>query len=305
MQRSDSKRPIRPIVPLSTKKAKDVLDERDKRYDPNSRRPARPSQPTNVRRPRDITEDVFETFDPVDQHHPLVGKSGPSAAAAARRNEYAPRPAGQSKYPAESSSPGNRNNGSSFRPKTNCFRLPKEAYRPGMIVRAAIHEPNLDQIGRSSITIDRSVTETFYGLVTSKMRKLIVIALYDDHYTAIPLYTHNGHGLSRKAKPNEYVSVRDHRRRGPFNALSVHKALVTEQLKPDVDLFDPVTTAHLTYSVSRPYILPVVHEGFLESASTEELIELIGMFNFIFNSQIVFLTFDERWMLRQIFNMLT
>lgn len=283
MHRADSNRSGRPAIPLSIKKPIEVIDESYDRYDPDLKLPTRPPKPTNDRRSKDITREGYGAFDPNGRHHPHGGISPPSAAARARRNEYAPqRPGGPSRYGADSSSPGH---GPSAGLKTKGVRLPKEAYQTGMIVRAAIHEPNLDQISRSTITVnDRTVTETAYGLVTSKMRKLIIIALHEDHYIAVPLYTHNGHGLTRKFKPNEYISVRDHRRRGPFTALSVHKPLVTEHLNTDIALFDPVTTAHITYPVSRPYILPVIHEGSLEHESTQGLLDLIGTSKFNFKS---------------------
>lgn len=233
----------------------------------------------NVRRLTDLSEEGYSRM-PVRGNHSRVGVSPPSAAAMTRQNEYIQRPRLQSGYNAGSSPLKDYEGRSLVGPKSKSVKLPKDAYRPGMIIRAIIHEPNLDQAYHSSsITADdRTVTDTLYGRISSKVRHLIVIATYQNHYTAIPLYTHNGHGLDRKSKPNEYVSLQDHRRTGPFKQLSVHYPLVTETLHPDIALFDPVTTAHIPYIISRGYILPVVHEGSLEAESTRNLLKLVRTF---------------------------
>ena len=135
--------------------------------------------PKNVRKPRDKPEEDYERPDPVSRHQSPVVVSVPSAAAMARRNEYALRPKGQSRYGRESSSPRNRDGWTFFGPTTKCVKLPKKAFKPGMIIRAVIHEPYLDQASRSSNTTTvRTIIKTFYGLITSEMRKMIVITLY-------------------------------------------------------------------------------------------------------------------------------
>lgn len=208
-----------------------------------------------------------------------VGVSAPSAAATARRDSYIPNHRIQSSYQAGSLASRNHDAGSFAGQKSKAVQLPKQAFKPGMIVRALIHEATLDKVQRSSVTItDAAVTETKYGLVTSKWRKLIVIATHQDHFNAIPLYTHNGRGLSRKSNPDEYISIRDHRQTKSFTALSVHLPLVTGHLNSDIFLFDPLTTAHIPYMISMGYVSPVVHEGSLESESTKRLLKLIGTF---------------------------
>ena len=209
-----------------------------------------------------------------------VGMHNSSVAAKARQDVYAAKPRMQSAFKIGSQVSRDHDAGHFSGQPSKGVRLPKEAYKLGMIIRAVIHEPNLDRNFRSSSitnTTDFPV-ETKYGLVTSKMRKLIVIGLYQDHYMAVPLYTHNGLGLKRKLKPEEYVSVQDHRRTEPFTALSVHDPLVTEHLNPDIFPYDPMTTAHIPYMVSRGYILPVVYEGNLEQDSTTRLLRLIGTY---------------------------
>ena len=210
---------------------------------------------------RDLPDGNQHRSYPVARNYSRMGDTKLSAAATARRSNYAP-------------STQDHNGGH----KHKFNKLAKEAFKPGVIVRAVVHEPNIVKPAHaSSVTVaDRQVTDTMYGQVISKVRKLIVVSTHYDHYTAVPLYTHNGHGLSRKSKPDEYVSVQDHRQSDPFKQLSVHIPLVTGHLNRDVNPYDPVTTAHVPYLVSRPYVLPVCHEGSLEPDSTRRLLELVG-----------------------------
>lgn len=150
-------------------------------------------------------------------------------------------------------------------------KLAKELYKPGMIIRAPLHEPALPGVADNN---DRTTTECLYGPIFTKVRKMIVVALYHNHYTALPIYTHNGKGLEGKLVPDEYVSVKDHRSQEPFAQLSKHSALVTQTMNPDINMMHPKATVHLTYPVSRKYDLPTIPEGQLQKASTETLIAL-------------------------------
>ena len=191
--------------------------------------------------------------------------SPPSAAAVSRASAYIKRP-------CESEAIRSLANKSK--------QIPKEYYKPGMIIRAALHEQDLNARNRrSEITeADRFRSETRFGTIFTKYRKMIVVEKYEDHYIALPLYTHNGKGLEWKARPEEYVSIKDHRQKGDFKPLSRHPALVTEAINDGIDPFDAKSTAHLTYTVSRNYNLPVVHEGQLTRNSFKLLIDLFGQF---------------------------
>ena len=203
----------------------------------------------------------------------------PSVAATARTSVYASRP----------------NNGSIY--KESCLpvadgdlvlmeaqnskgsKIPKESYRLGMLIRAPMHEPDLNQggAGNSTVTVaDMYRSETKFGPIHTKVRKAIVIALYQDHYLAVPLFTHNGNGLLNKVKPDEFVSVRDHRSQEGFQALSKHLALSTEQMNAGINPLHTKSTAHITYPNSRKYDLPVVQEGRLAQVSTNRLIKLFN-----------------------------
>lgn len=149
--------------------------------------------------------------------------------------------------------------------------MAKQLFKPGMIIRAALHEQHLDnRIDQA----DKNKTQSIFGAIHTKFRKMIVIGLYQDHYIALPMYTHNGIGLSNKAKPDEFVSVKDHRSNSAFTKLSKHQALVTETMYEGINIIDPKTTAHITYPISRKYDLPIVQEGQLEKASIVSLMDL-------------------------------
>ena len=68
--------------------------------------------------------------------------------------------------------------------------------------------------------------------------------------------------------------MQDHRSKEPFKALSRHGNLLTEVLFDDVNRYLVLSTAHITYPLSRKYDLPVIHEGRLCKASTKLLVSL-------------------------------
>lgn len=101
-----------------------------------------------------------------------------------------------------------------------------------------------------------------------------MVALFDDHYIAVPLYSYKGDGLTEK-KADEYVSVQDHRA-GTIKPQSRHGLLFTGNLESHVDHYEPMTSAHFAYPVARKYKLPVVYEGELCADSTKLLLQLYG-----------------------------
>ena len=161
-----------------------------------------------------------------------------------------------------------------------------------MIIRAPLHEQDSKGgqrrggMGSSFATIaseatqaEKYITESRFGNIFTKVRKMIVVALHQDNYVAVPLYTHNGKGLINKAQPDEFVSVKDHRlRKEECKRLSRWDPLVTAYVKEGIDLFDPKSTAHVAYPVSRQYAIPVVVEGELKSSSIMVLQDLYGKY---------------------------
>ena len=207
-----------------------------------------------------------------------IATSPPSAAATDRVSNYQKRPSPifNERQPVYApTGPG------------GLTRFPKDAFKPGVIFRAALHEEDfMGAAKESEITkTDSNRSETKYGPVYTKQRKMIVVAIHQDHYVAVPLYTHNGKGLSKKGKPDEYVSIRDHRTTGPFTKLSIHAPLVTEYMNSGIRLYDPRSSAHLAYPVSRKYTLPVIPEGCLDKISIKNLLRLYQ--NYASNADII------------------
>ena len=149
-----------------------------------------------------------------------------------------------------------------------------------MIFRAALHEEDfLGASKPSEITMaDNNRSETKYEPVYTKQRKMIVVAIHQDHYFAVPLYTPNGKGLSHKVKPDEFISVKDHRNPADFTKLSIHTPLITKFIHPWVRPFDQKSAAHLAYPVSRKYTLPIIPEGHLDEDSVQHLLNLYQNF---------------------------
>lgn len=224
-------------------------------------------------------------------HRPPSALNPPSAAAISRAASYTPyqRPAGYSR----SLLPDPERDYILQRREANRgIRLRKDEYKPGMIIRAPLHEQDSKGgerrggTGSSVVTMaseatqaEKYTTESRFGTILTKYRKMIVVALHQDNYVALPLYTHNGRGLINKAKPDEFVSVKDHRVKDEeWRPLSRWEPLVTEYVREGIDLFDPKSTAHVAYPVSRRYALPVVLEGELRRSSFRMLKDLYGRY---------------------------
>ncbi|KAL9611127.1 MAG: hypothetical protein Q9167_004207 [Letrouitia subvulpina] len=164
-------------------------------------------------------------------------------------------------------------------------KLTKANFKIGMIIRAPLHEQDFKEgratsvAGSEATVAEKYTTESRFGTIFTKYRKMIVVALHQDNYVAIPLYTHNGKGLQNKARPDEFVSIKDHRNEDPkWSKLSKWDPLITERINPGIDPFDPKSTAHLAYPVSRKYTLPVVYEGQLRATSLSLLTQLFTKF---------------------------
>ncbi|KAL8675125.1 MAG: hypothetical protein Q9168_000496 [Polycauliona sp. 1 TL-2023] len=149
---------------------------------------------------------------------PRKTKAPPSAAAQSRANTPA-KPHYKTDIPAET-----RLSGKS---------LHKDQFRPGMIILAYLHEQDFEATSsKSNITVNQNKhrTPSNFGTIFTKHRRMIIIAKYEDHYIAIPIFTHNGNGLDRKNKPDEYVSVKDHRVDDDTPPESKHPSLETQSM---------------------------------------------------------------------------
>ena len=200
----------------------------------------------------------------------------PSAAAVSRASAYTSKD-----WRASTGPSFNRQNQSDPRTKRHAEEMvfPASFYRPGVIIRAPLHEQDY-MTANSTVTVpdNRSITPSEFGNIHTKYRKMIVVACFAKHYIAVPLFTHNGRGLVNK-KANEYVSIRDHRNESrTFRALSQYKPLTTEHMNDGTRILDVLTTAHITYPHSKHYACKVVHEGHLDTGSINHLVTLFNTF---------------------------
>lgn len=169
--------------------------------------------------------------------------------------------------------------------KMRAAPLSRESCRPGMVLRAALHEGDLHRRNRDSVADSKSDTSfrgelsaTRMETIYSQVRHMIVVAIFATHYLAIPLYTHGGRGLDYKEDKDEYISVHDTRSGKRPQQLSMHEPLKTGDMNPEMRELDPLSTAYFTYPISRKYCLHAYHEGDLEAESTMQLVDLYRTF---------------------------
>lgn len=172
----------------------------------------------------------------------------------------------------------------------------KDAFFVGMLIRTSIHEP--DHHGDSAVEIENAhVRETgtrgasdvsarskfisfsTYGPVHTKLRPFIVIALFDKHFTAVPMCTYERLGLSRKnpAFIAEHVAIRDHRDPNPPpRNYCAHTPLRTNEMAKDEKLIEQQSSVHFTSVTSMSYNISVFKSGCLSHDSKTRLLELMG-----------------------------
>ena len=160
----------------------------------------------------------------------------------------------------------------------------KHEFTLGTIIRATIHEqdftdtpkprPFATSTGITNVGKEH-ITHGDFGSVYSENRFLIVVNNRpENHYLAIPVYSHKGNGLAKKVHKDEYVSVADHRYLANCQQQSAHAPTVTEFLKDGVEELFPMSVAYASYPVSRNYGLPVAHQGKLNDESTRRLVAM-------------------------------
>lgn len=173
---------------------------------------------------------------------------------------------------------------------TRYYEFAKGEFKPGTIIRAPLHEEDVNRTSRYSSTMSSGMTDyqssrvrshvshTPHGAVWSESRFLIVVQKFALHYTAIPLFTYEGTGLRHKPDIKEYVSIEDHRYPGMCKG-EAPNTLRTAYLAPSVDAMRSTSVAHLTYPVPRKYKLRVKYQGRLEDEGTELLVKLFKELN--------------------------
>lgn len=99
---------------------------------------------------------------------------------------------------------GNASNRSTTVADASSYRrvLPRRLFQRGLIIRGPLHEQDYQGAAeQSTFTVaDKNVTDSRFGPIYTKVRKMIVVECYADHYIAVPCFTHNGHGLTKVRK---------------------------------------------------------------------------------------------------------
>lgn len=156
-------------------------------------------------------------------------------------------------------------------------KISKASYRPGLLIRAAMHEPDLNQGGPVSSNVNcRRQIQKRYEVWTHpyKGTQSLYHRAVPEPLSCRPSLYPQRQRLLKKLIPDEFVSVCDHRNKGEFHKHSKHTALVTEHLNAGFHSLHEISTAHITYSIAGKYDLSVVHEGHLETASTKHLVQV-------------------------------
>ncbi|MCJ1474199.1 hypothetical protein MMC13_002857 [Lambiella insularis] len=150
----------------------------------------------------------------------------------------------------------------------------KAQYRPGMIIFAVLHEQHWAE-GRPEKMLASVASTTLSNQgrpIHSKERPMIVVALHDTHYVALPCFTHSCRGVGDR-NADEYVSVFDYRSKQRIPQTN-HRPLETEYLYENVNIMQPTCTAYITYPISRSYSFECFRHGYLTEKSTADLIRL-------------------------------
>ena len=146
----------------------------------------------------------------------------------------------------------------------------------GKIIRAAVHEQDFnDTPGSVAPADDSHSTMSRFGNIYSKLRWMIIVAVYEGHYLTIPLYTHNDRGLDSKSHGArlEYVSVHDGRHGENFENLSQHRKL-DARMNRGTTLLKRNSVAHLTAPLTRKYGMLVEEQGHLDKRSVDYLVRI-------------------------------
>ena len=175
----------------------------------------------------------------------------------------------------------------------------KSEFKIGTIIRMNIHESDFKgttketpiPASQASTLVEASQTggpprrpkehrsHGDFGPIYSENRICIVVNVAHSLYAAIPLFTHQGKGLS-SIHPDErrdYISVQDHRLPDPCPQQSEHAPLRTAYMNPQAAVLNKVSTAWIPYAVPCRFDVPVAYQGSLDEASVERLVRLYRM----------------------------
>ncbi|KAJ2980344.1 hypothetical protein NUW58_g6969 [Xylaria curta] len=154
---------------------------------------------------------------------------------------------------------------------------PVQSYEVGVIFSAPYHTASaLDE--RWVSVDDPYNTATPFGIVYSKYRKMVVIKVFGEHCICLPIYSHNGQGLSGKTFLTEFVSIRDACNRYPEPPEGLHLMLLAVG---NCDLRGKIvagkSSVKLTEFCSHRYNVPATMEGKLELKKSDSARRLLGL----------------------------
>ena len=156
-----------------------------------------------------------------------------------------------------------------------CVQLRKADYKPGMMFSAPLHTE--DWHANAQPNYNTTVSKAF-GPVYTKFRMMVVIAKYESHYTALPIYTHGGRGIDKKDAKWEFVSIRDPRQKRSFPDPGPNPPITVENMLTASTVIAAASFVHLPYIVSRIYELHIQPEGELGEKALVQLIALHNRF---------------------------
>lgn len=117
-----------------------------------------------------------------------------------------------------------------------------------------------------------------------KHRLFVVIACFQYHCVALPIYTHRGTGLEKKKHKDEYVSIRDESAPNPAPAeskwpnltMSTNEQLRGKAVNPLLRGMSDKAAVRITYPTSQDYACPCILVGRLENGSLGRLLQVFA-----------------------------
>ncbi|KAK2761806.1 hypothetical protein FQN54_001634 [Arachnomyces sp. PD_36] len=146
--------------------------------------------------------------------------------------------------------------------------------KPGTIIRGQMYAEYTPSKYQTPEKQSDHYFDTRWGKAYGEERHMVIVNCFQDHFVALPVFTHHGKGTANKKDPREYVTLHDHRHTKEANAQSPHKPLRTTYMDGGIFLFRRKSVVHITAPMCKNLNHPVVLEGYLAPESTGELIEL-------------------------------
>ncbi|KAF7503011.1 hypothetical protein GJ744_004718 [Endocarpon pusillum] len=146
----------------------------------------------------------------------------------------------------------------------------QDSFKAGTIIRG----DHVEEAYKNGTTLmNKSIIQVpGHNPICKKARFFIVLAGHATSYICLPIFTHNGNGTRNKSRPEEFVSIRDHRATIEVQPQSAHEPLMTLEMS-GMEL-KASSVVHLAYPTSRSYELPVEVIGRLTPTSTNRCIRL-------------------------------